>query len=204
MNPNQPQAPPPGDQYNFIVNPEQPSKGKLIGKLGGNPFIVKIGLIVGGAVVLMIVLAIVVSLLFGGKTNVDTIVSLAQSQQEIVRLSDMTKDSSSQTIRNAAGNTRVSVQSHQNEWLNFLSAHKYTLDKKTLALKTDATNDARLQAAEQTSTFDSTYTDMMRSQLESYARAVQNAYQGSPSEAEREILTSHYDDTLLLLKQWPE
>src|SRR5688572_24960275 len=82
-----PAAPPPGNDYNFIINPEKPKKKGLLNDESGNSFIAKIVLLVGGAVALIVVLTIGVNLLFGGKSNIDMVVGLTQQQQEIVRIS---------------------------------------------------------------------------------------------------------------------
>lgn len=202
MNPEQPQAPvQPGNDYDFILNPEKPAKKGMLA--GGDPFVSKILFILGGAAILMIVGALLVNMLFGGKTNLETIVSIAQSEQEVVRLAAMGEDATTQTVLNAAINTQLIVKTHQQEWLTFLSRHGRKVESKELALKRNATTDKKLTTATQTSTFDTTYTTVMRSQLDAYAAALKSAYQGASDKQERLLLGQQYDEVQLLLKQWP-
>lgn len=193
----------PTNNYDFIMNPQKPQKG-FFGGVKGDPFITKILLIVGGAVVLMIVLALVVNIFFGGKTSTESIVALAQSEQEIVRLSEMGSTATGQQTKNASINTLVSVKSHQQQWVAFLADHGREIKKDELELKKDASTDSKLENAKQASAFDTTYTALMRSQLELYSAALKGAYDGSSNEQERELLSKHFNDVQLLLEQWPK
>lgn len=202
MYPDQSPAPKPENNYDFILNPKQPQKRGLFGKLNGDPFITKIAFIVGGAVILMVVLALVVNFFFGSKSNTDSIVSVAQNEQEIVRLSALGKDASSQQIKNAAINTAVSIKSQQNEWLAFLNKHNREVKLDELNFEKDDSTDKRLKNAEQTSTFDVTYSTVMRSMLETYATSLKTVYDASSNQQERSILNDHYNEAQLLLEQW--
>lgn len=193
----------PGNQYDFILNPQKPQKRNVLGGIGGDPFISKILFIVGGAVVLMVMAALFINLLFGSKTNVETLVALAQTEQEIVRLSSMGEDAADQSIRNAAITSQLSVTSHQRIWLATLNKHNRQIEDKELSLKRDASTDKKLTTARQTSTFDTTYATVMRSKLEAYATVLKTAHQGSSDAKDRAALSSQYDDVQLLLKQWP-
>lgn len=199
----QPQSAPTGN-YDFIINPEKPTKPGGLGAVGKDPFIMKIIVLVGGALVVMAVLALIMNFVFGGKTNVETIVALAQTEQEIIRLSAEETKAVDQGVKNAAVNTGLSVKSHQQKWLAYLSKHSREIKKEEMALKRDAKTDLKLKTALQTSTFDATYTTVMRSQLTSYAATLKSAYEGESSKQQRDILTAQYKDVALLLKQWPE
>jgi hypothetical protein len=203
MEPPQPAATPPGN-FDFIVNPEKPNKPGLIGgKLAGNSFITKIIVLVGGAVALIIVLAVAVNIFFGDKTNTETFVGLVQRQQEIVRLSAIGNKATNQEIRNAAINTDVSVISHQLQWMAFLAEHDRVVAPQELSLKKDATIDTRLKTAQETSTFDTTYAATMRTQLEEYATTLRKTYDGVAKKTTRTLLSDQYSDVQLLLEQWP-
>ena len=200
----QPVSPQPTNNYDFILNPEKQQKRKLFGAADGKSgFITKIAFLVGGAVVVMIVIAVLVNLIFGSKTNLDSIVSLTQTEQEIIRLSGEGKDAVSQDVKNPAINTKLTVASHQKAWLAYLSKHKREVKKDELNLKKSAASDRKLTLAQQTSTFDTTYTTLMRSSLTDYAKAIKTAYDGTSSKQQREILNKQYRDAVVLLKQWP-
>jgi hypothetical protein len=200
----QPAGPQPTNNYDFILNPQAKQKRKLLGGIGGNSFIAKLALIIGGAVVVMIVLSIGVNLLFGSKTNLETLVGLVKTEQEITRVSDAGKDAADQEIKNSALNTQLVTTSHQRTWLVFLSKRGREVKKDELNLKKSASTDRRLATAKQTSTFDTTYNTLMRSSLTDYAKEIKAAYLGASNKQEREILNNQYKDVQLLLKQWPE
>jgi len=199
----QPAQPLPGNHYDFILNPEKPQKRGLLGGLGGDSFIAKIVFLIGGAVIFMVVMAVVINLFFGSKTSLDTLVGIAQTEQEIVRLGSLSKDATDQAVKNASLNTQLTVKSHQQVWLAFLAERNRTIKSEELVLKRDPAADKKLRIADQTSTFDTTYTTVMRSQLEAYSASLKAAYQGATNKREKELLAKHYDDVKLLLKQWP-
>jgi len=197
------QPPAESGQYNFIMDPGKPAGQNPLAKLGGNSFLSKIVVLVGGAVALMLVLAVGVNLIFGGRNNLDALVALAQSEQEIARLSDQSTNTSDQTLQNAAINTKLTALSHQQAWVNFLQSHRRSVSPEDLNLKKDASTDTKLKAAVQTSTFNSVYTNVMTSQLQAYATQIRQAYQGARNKNEQTLLNGHYRDVQLLLKQWP-
>lgn len=198
-----PAAPPPGNDYNFIMDPEKPKKKGLMDDSSGNSFIAKIVLLVGGAVALIIVLTVGVNLIFGGRSNVELVVGLTQQQQEIVRLSAEGENALGQQIKNAAINTRLSIRSHQQSWTAFLGKKGRTVPPEELNLKKDTTTDNKLKLAEQTSTFDTTYTTVMRSELEDYAGLLKNTFDATTKKEDRQLLSLHYNEVQLLLEQWP-
>lgn len=198
-----PAAPPPGNDYNFIMNPEKAKKKVAVGGFGGDPFIAKVVLLVGGALALIVVLAIAVNLFFGGKSNIDVVVGIAQREQEIIRLSGEGDTALGQEVKNAALNTRLSVKSHQQSWVAFLSKRGRVVPPEEMNLKKDTKTDDKLKLAEETSTFDTTYTTVMVSQLENYAGLLKTAYSSTGSKTERELLSAQYNEVQLLLDQWP-
>lgn len=198
----QPAGPQPTNNYDFILNPQKPQK-KLFGGMGGDTFIAKVAFIVGGAIIIMVVGALLVNLIFGSKTNLETLVSLAKTEQEIGRLSDMGKDAVEQQIKNAAINTDLVVTSHQRSWLTFVEKRGREVKSEELNLGKDSSSDRKLTLAKQTSTFDPTYTTLMRASLTDYAKDLKQAYQGATNKQEKLLLDAQYKDVVLLLKQWP-
>jgi hypothetical protein len=201
MYPQQPQAPLPGNHYDFIMNPPKPKRRSLF---GGDPFIAKIIVIVGGAVALMIVGALVVNIFLGGKTSIEAYVGLAQSEQEIARLSAEGEDATSQEIKNASAATLLSATSHKQTWVTLLGERGREVKEVELSLKKDATIDTTLENARQSSTFDATYTSTMRTLLEGYASELRAAYDGTSNKDHKETLSKQFEDAQLLLKQWPK
>jgi hypothetical protein len=197
-------APAPGsaDNYDFILSPDQQKRGGF--GFSKDPFITKIVFLVGGALLLMVLVGVIVSSIFGGKTGVETFVALAQRDAEISRISALGTSASSQDIKNAAISTQVSMNSHQNKLVAYLASHDRTVATEELALKKDVTVDSKLEQAKKTSTFDAAYTEIMRGQLTAYAGELKKTYDGKSNGTQREILAQLYRDVQLLLKTWPE
>jgi hypothetical protein len=191
--------------YDFIVNPQQPSKRRLF-KFGGDQssLLMRIAIAAGGGVVLLFLIFMVWGMLFGSKVNIAGIAELTQIQTELVRLSHEADSSGDQAVRNAAANTLAIAESHRQLWLTFLLDNGRKMADKELRLKASAATDTRLKTAAQTGTFDTEYAEVMRSQLTAYANDIRAAHDKASSDAERNSLAEQFEDIKLLLKQWPE
>ncbi|HSX16700.1 MAG TPA: hypothetical protein VLH86_01205 [Patescibacteria group bacterium] len=203
--PNLPPLPPNGpmDPYGFIVDPPKKPKLKGVG-ISSNPFIVKIVFILGGVVVLMIVAAIAINIFFGSKTNIQDIVDITAVEQEIIRVGAQGATASSESVKDAAINTQASLVTEQQNWIKFLAKRSHKVESKQLVVKKNLDTDKRLTQAQQTSTFDITFTQIMRSQLEAYSTQLKNAYTNATNTEEKKLLASNYHDVQLLLEQWPK
>jgi hypothetical protein len=189
--------------YSFILNPNQQKRGFGIGFIK-DPFIAKIVLIVGCALALMLVMWLIVTLAFSSKTDIDTFVSLAQREEEILRVSAMGRDAIGQQVKNAATNTQLSIRSYQNKTIAYLTGHGRKLKLEELTLKKDATVDGKLKQAKETSAFDAAFTSVMRAQLMAYAEELKRAFDNESDGSLRLELAKKYEGVQLLLKQWPE
>lgn len=138
------------------------------------------------------------------KTNVNDLVTVAQYQTEIIRLSDE-KDTfvTAQSVKNAAITTTLAINTQKQENIEFLRLHNRKLPPAEAKLKKDPATDKQLTLAKETSTYDSTYTKVMREILAQYSRALTTARENSISNTENAMLSKHYDQTQTLLKQWP-
>lgn len=204
MNPEQPAPPAPGGNYDFIMSPPKPPKPKVVSSISGNKFVMKIVFIAGGAVLVIAVAAILVNVIFGNKNNYADIISITQSEQEIIRLSIEGNAADAQTINNAAVNTELTMKTQQQAWLAFLQKHGQKVAPETLLAKKNLKTDKALSAAKQTSTFDSAYKTLLRKDLAAYAAELRTAYNGATNTQERAMLNTYYQQTNLLLQQWPE
>lgn len=207
MNPDQfnaPAPPPPASNpYDFITTGGKPPKSGRLPSTS-NPFVAKLIVLVGGAVVVMIVVTLVVNLLFGSKTNLNDLVSLAQTEQEIARVTNQTQQTATdQTVAGAAISTRLTLLTQQQGVLTYLSTHRHKVGAKDLGLKKNITTDKRLVQAQATSTFDIVFTQIMRGQLQDYATSLQTASDSSSSKMVKTFLTTDYNQVQMLLKQWP-
>jgi predicted metalloprotease len=190
--------------YDFIMNPEEQPKQKFGGKVGGlDPFIKKLIFLIGGAIIFIVVATIGINLIFGSTTNLDQLVGLTQTEQEIVRVSTTNK-ATDQIVKDSAMNTQLSVKSQQRVWLNFLAGSGREVNEEELALKRSTTTDQKLVAAEKSGTYDEALTEEMRSELEAYLNQLRQAFQDASDQTEKTLLQKHYKEVQLLLKQWPE
>jgi hypothetical protein len=205
MHPDQPYspAPPPANNYDFILNPQQAPKHSMGKKFMGNSFLVNIAAIVGGALLLMAVLAVAITLFFGNKTNVDDLVTIAQTEQEIVRLSEA-GDATDQATKNATVTTQFSVQSQQQQWLTLIKKNGRTIAAEELALKKNTSTDKQLASAAQNGTYDTVYASVMRDHLTAYTTLLKNTYARSSNKTIKALLNTHYKEAQLLLQQWPK
>jgi hypothetical protein len=202
MYPNQDQ----GNPYDFIMGPQQQPKKRLPGmpNLGGNSFMARLLLIVGGAFGLIILMVIFSNVFLGSKINTEDLVGLTQTQTELRRVAQQVTTEADQAVRNAAANTQTTAESHKQTMLTFLADNGREVGEDELTLKANTDTDTLLSAAKQTGSFDATLTETMRSQLTAYASTIKAAYDASGDAAMRKMLSDQYADVQLLLKQWPE
>jgi len=209
MEPQQPHTPlpyqpqDPNNPYQFIMEP--PKKQKLTGGgLSGNPFIIKIIFFVGAAVALIIVAGIAINIFFAPKTNVDDIVGIAQTEQEIIRIATLGHSASATSIQDAAISTQLAVTTQQQSWLTFLATYGKKISAKDINLKKNVATDNQLTQAKATSSFDGTYKTILRTQLEAYQVMLKDAADNAGTAKEKATLLAHYNQVQLLLQQLPE
>lgn len=196
------QSPNQGNPYDFIMNPAPPPKKKI--GLGGNNFILTIGLIVGGAVAFMIILAIILSMVSGDKVGKADLISVAQTQNELVRVSEQGTGSATQQVtKNLAVTIQYTMKTQQLQILKFLADNGTELGKKELALKQNAATDQQFTSAKTTSTFDLVYAQTMQNQLSDYANSLKQLHARAVSNTEREMFSDYYEQTQLLISQIP-
>lgn len=193
------------NQYDFIVSPGSAPKKSLLPSLGDNAsFTKKIIVIIGGAVILIIIMWIVGTLLSRGGSNTADLTKLVQQQEEIARVSAEGTTAARTDIRNAATNTKLSLTSQQQEWLQFLAGQGTEIkDDQQKALENAAT-DEQLEAARSNNTFDKTFSATLQSYLNDYAATIQTAFDKAGNETERELLRTHFLQVQLLLEQLPK
>ena len=203
MNPEQ--APPHNvGQYDFIVNPgkaPKPSKSLLGGGDSTKSFILKIALIVGAVVIFMIVVAVIMNLLFGTKTNTDDIVKLAQTQTEVSRIAAFGSSAGDQAVKNVAASSQQVVTSQRQAMLSYLQKHGRKVKDKELNLKKNSATDNQLALALQASTYNTVFRQVLTQQLEAYATQLKSAYDNSSDKLARSLLSKDYTEVQTLIKQ---
>lgn len=200
-------AGPYGSEYGFIMEPPPPPKRGL-SLLPSDPSMpIRIGIVAGGVLILLILFIIMKGLLSGGG-NSASFVSIAQDQQEIIHIANLTANSQtnqqavlSSDNQNFAVTAQTSLTSAQSQILAYLKQHGKKVKPKTLDLKVDAATDQRLTSAAANSTYDSTFKEIMKTQLTDYQAALKQAYKQTPDATGRKIINDNYKASELLLIQ---
>lgn len=198
MNPNQPGSPAPrSNPYEFITNPSQPGKRP---SLGGNPLLKRVMVVVGGAVILMIIVSIAISLLGSGGTNIDALKSLTAKQQEIVRVADMGVGKAQDiNTRSLALTAKLSASTQQQELLAYLEQQDVKPTKLELASEEDSDTDTALETAATSNRFDEAFNQILIELLTDYANSLSSTYEATSGENAKAVLSQSYASIATLL-----
>ncbi len=192
--------------YEFITNPGQPPRKSRLRIPGSrNPLVNKLILLVVGLVVIAILVAVAVSFLTrGNRVNIEGLVGIAQTQQELVRIAQQGSQHGSQpSVQNLSINVRLGVETNRLELTDYLKEHGRKVGTKELNLKKSDTTDAQLTNAIKTSTFDSVYVQVVQSALVAYNTELEQATAGATGENEKKLLDKASAAANLLLQQVP-
>lgn len=195
--------PPANNPYEFIMNPQQPPKRKGTG-FGGGKLPMLLGLIVGGAVLLMIVLTIFISLGSNKGASTEDIVGLVQTQNELVRISNQgVKSAVQQSTKSLAVTTEYAMRTQQQETIALLTKNGRQLGEKENTLKQNAQTDRQFTTAKSTSTFDLVFSQVMQNELTTYANNLKQLFSKTTNKETRDQLSDYYEQTQLLISQIP-
>lgn len=200
MQPESTPTPPPTDPFAFLNEAHKPSPLQSLGtNLTGRS---KIVFAVGAIVVIIILLVLVKSFLGGNKgVDINSIDTVLTQQQEVINLANtgvQQQQVMSQSYLNFTYTAIGSATTAQTKLLKLLSYNGVKVSSSLLT-KVPTTN-TQLQDAEQTSTFDSIYSQVMNQQLAQYKTALNSAYVLNKSAVIKSYLVTDYKNTLLLLK----
>lgn len=185
-------------QYDFILSHGEKPKRSFLP--GGNSFKSRVLLVVGGAVVLMLVAFVVMSLFFKGSGQTDKLVSLAAQQTEIARIAELgAKNAKSPDTRNFAVTTSLALTSSGQDIKELLKKQGRKLDAKELAAKKNSETDKKLEAAANANRYDEVFLEILNSQLNSYKQAVKELHASSTQKSEKELLNKSYRQAAIIL-----
>ncbi|MDB5182089.1 MAG: hypothetical protein JWP13_852 [Candidatus Saccharibacteria bacterium] len=203
--PLQPLPPQPPNQqeqgrYDFFMSPEKPKKPGLLGSGGMSGK--NLMIIVGAIVVVLMIVAVIVASLFGGKKEPLALLTVAQTQQELIRVAaEGSKATKSTTLQNFAVTTRVTLTSEQQAVLAQLKKQGVSPKTETLALAKNTKTDQALAAALAANTYDTTFASTMQTELDDYHAKLENASAAALTKAERTMLQKQISSAELLIKQ---
>jgi hypothetical protein len=187
--------------YEFIVSPNSSGKKGFGASLAGGSFILRIGLLAGGFIVILIVAAVAITA-FTPKGSLPSFISVAQRQQEIIRIAtNATQQAQSQDAQNFVANVQASVTSDQQAVITYLSAKGTKLGATQLALDKSTQVDAQLANAATANNFDSAIAQTMTSELQNYQSSLKTTYGQTSSAQAKLMLQKEYNSATLLLKQ---
>lgn len=209
MQPNQPYAPPPPQQtpeqnpYDFIMNSGEPVKKSPLGLPSGNSVLQRILIVGGGLVILLVVGIIAMSLLGGsGKSNSEQLLTLAQTQTEIMRVTDVILKqpaTRSESTRILATNTALSVESTQKQVLAMIESSGKKVNTKELGLLKNAKTDTTLNTAALNNQYDDVATQVIITELKNYRTQLKTTYDGTSDQKNKVVLSDAFKGVGLLL-----
>lgn len=199
---NTPPAPPPAPMpqnnspYDFIMSPQQKS-----GRGFNGNFKQRLIIVAGGGLLLLIAAIIFISVIgSSGKSGTDSLISLAQQQNEIVRVAELAESKATDSAtKNFAVTTQLSVKSAQTQVLAQLGKSGHKLKPDQLALKQNGDTDKQLDNAATAGNFDKTFEELMQKELAKYRTALQSAYTNASSTNERQLLEASFTSASNLL-----
>ena len=200
--PPQAPAPNPNDpgRYDFFMSPQQSQKRSLLPTGGG--FGMKIGMLVGGAVLLMVIVGIVMSFIPSG-LNEKELTALAKSQNEVLRICTDAAGGKAQdsATREFAQTCQMTVTSRQQELLAYTGKHGLKLTTKSLAKSANAQSTRALAASVASSSYDQTFVTIMKADLNKYVADLQAAFKTAKSAEQKALLQNTFADEKALAIQ---
>lgn len=196
MPPEQPQQNP----YDFIMNPAQQAPRQRFGLVPSGGSKQKIFMILGGLLSIMFIFLVATTFLGGSGGNTQQLLTVAQEQQEILRIASLEqKQLRSQPAINLSVTTSASVSSSQQQVISLIGKKAKT-DAKILALKKDSSTDKTFESAIQTNSFDAVYQSTLAEKLTAYQKTLKTAYDGTSNKNAKQVLQTAYDGTSILIK----
>lgn len=192
--------PPPTPNYDFFMNPAPPPKRSLIPT--GSSLKQRVIVVVGGGVALMILIIIFSSVFLGNHTNTTSLVTIAQQQNELVRVAtEGDQQATQQTTKNLVLNIELGLTTNQQQLLAYLKKVGQTPSTKELAATQSATTDQQLTAAAAASNYDPVLVGILQNQLTKYTQTLKQTFAATKSTTQRQLINTDYEAAVLLLKQ---
>lgn len=189
-----------GNQYDFILNPEQPkANGGIFGPDSSKA--TKIAVVAIGAIFLIILAVVFMNLLTrGSKQATNRLVSIAQEQSEISRISSIgVTNARTSPTKGYANSVKLSIDTSQKDILGLLSKRGLKTDQKLLNKKQDKKTDKKLEDARLTNRFDDVFSQIVHYQLSSYRSHLESAYKDTASASEKDVLKKNIASADILL-----
>lgn len=183
------------------MSPGKPQKKSPFSGLTGGNFGSQIGLIIGGAVLLMIIVGVVLSFI-PSSLNTQDLTTLAEAQNGLLTMcADGTANAKQQPNMNFAQNCFLVLSTDQQDLKTYTADHGLKLSSKTLALGVNPQTTAALKASLASSTYDATFTPAAQNQLNLYMSRLKSTFKDAKSSTQKQLLSSAYTNAQLLNSQ---
>ncbi|HEY8999485.1 MAG TPA: hypothetical protein VIM53_04190 [Candidatus Saccharimonadales bacterium] len=192
----------PQSNYDFIMNPAQAPKRSM----GAGPVQGKRMLMLAGAVVVLFLLFFVALAFKGGGGAAANLTGIAETQTEVIRVAAEGVSGGGVTAtanQNLSVNVQLVVTSQLNALKKLLTSQGTKLSDKTLNLKKNTSTDAQLTTAQQNSTYDVVFAQVMQTELSNYLSELKSAYQADTGTKTRALLSTDYTQAAMLYSQVP-
>jgi len=205
MDPNQPHQDFPAPQpqqvqpghYDFITNPAKPGKKSLFSFGKGN----KSGMliIIAGGIGLFALILLVGSLFFGGGSNKDTLLGVAQKQSEVIAVAGIgAEDGGSNQAQSLALAVQLSVTTEQQALVTQISK-KDKVKPKEYAAGASSEVTTQLETAQRNGRFDEVFYNVIKQELTEYQQVLKTANAAVTSKSTKAVLASDYENVGILL-----
>ena len=209
LDPNQPPQQPAQGQYHqpydFIMSPgQEQQKRPQIGmpKLPGlSPKLTRIAMIGVGLIALLIIYSVAKSIA-SGSSNYPALLSVLQDQTELSHIANNagSQPDISVTNQNFVATLDLVIGYSSSNLVNYLVANGHKSAAKEADLKISKATDLDLTDAESSGTFNSSFTQVASTQMQTYLDDINNAYKITKGVHGREILQGDYKQAVLLKK----
>lgn len=195
---------PPSTPYDFFMAQQQKPKRGLLPK-NSSGFT---KLIIGTAALFVVLIAVAVVLNISRnsqKTTTPGFTSVVQSQQEIIRVSQLgTASLAAANLQNFAVTAIAATTSSQQKTISFVQSSGGVINTTALAAADNKQTDQTLTQALSTNTYDATFKSLMQQQLTNYEGTLQQVHDHSTVFSQRNILDSDLSSAQLLVKMLNE
>jgi hypothetical protein len=195
--------------YDFILNPPKPTAPHPLGglplpKVSGHSLAAQIAVLIGGAIIVMIIIAIIISALTGSNLNTTDLINLAAEQAELIQIATVNGSTVTLTSnQELAINTQLTIQTDSNNLLKFLAAQGVKPSPKQLQADSSAATTLQLQNAQANSTIDTVFAQIMQNQLQTYTSSIRKDYDEATNPTLKRLLSTDYTQAELLIKEVP-
>ena len=205
--PSQPtySAPDSNLDYSFITNPSSTKPKRF--NLNGSSMKIKILVIIGGVIILWILFSVISSLLANPIYNTADFTSVLQNQAELIHIfsvdTSTTQELSSLTPTNQGlvNSALLVFTSDQNRTLAYLKSNGTVINPILLTQGINPSYDTELTNSLQTNEFNQVFDQIVKAQLNQYAKILNQTYTSTKGPKGKAMLRSEYSNVNLINKQ---